>query len=82
MLLGEGDAPPVSALREACRAIELAEKDRLGDDSAGRRFGLRRRGVEMELPKPDILACVVRDAVAVPQGFVCWGCHVFVDEQG
>ena len=56
ILLGEGDAPPVSALSEACRAIELAEKERLGDDSAGRKFGLRRRGVLMELPKPDMLA--------------------------
>lgn len=56
MLCGEGDAPPVSALRDACRAIVLWEKDKLGDDSAGRRFGLRRRGVLMELPKPDMLA--------------------------
>lgn len=81
MLLGEGDAPPVSALREACRAIELEEKDKLGDDSAGRRFGRRRRGVLMELPKPDILAGV-RDAVAVAQGFVGRGRHVFVDDAG
>jgi hypothetical protein len=55
MLLGEGDAPPVSALSEAWRAMELEENERLGDDSAGRRFGRRRRGVLMELPKPDIL---------------------------
>ncbi len=81
MLLGEGDAPPVSALRDACRAIALVEKDRFGDDSAGRRFGRRRRGVLMELPKPDILACG-RDAVAVTQGSVCWSCHVFVDDAG
>lgn len=50
MLLGEGDAPPVSALSEAWRAMVLALKERLGDDSAGRRFGRRRRGVLMELP--------------------------------
>lgn len=82
--MGEGDAPPVSALREAWRAIELEEKERLGDDSAGRRFGRRRRGVLMELPKPDMLAWMasVRDAVAVVPGFVYRGCHVFVDEQG
>jgi hypothetical protein len=53
--LGEGDAPPVSALSEAWRAMELEENERLGEDSAGRRFGRRRRGVLMELPKPDIL---------------------------
>ncbi len=47
-MLGEGDAPPVSALSEAWRAIEL-EKDRLGVLSAGRKFGRRRRGV-LELP--------------------------------
>ena len=56
MVLDEGDAPPVSALSEACRAMVLALKERLGDDSAGRRFGRSRRGVLMELPKPDILA--------------------------
>ena len=55
-MLDEGDAPPVSALSEACRAMVLALKERLGDDSAGRRFGRSRRGVLMELPKPDILA--------------------------
>lgn len=83
---GEGDAPPVSALSEAWRATELAEKERFGDDSAGRRFGRRRRGVLMELPKPDMLAWLVaaslRDAVAVVQGFEGRRCHVFVDVQG
>jgi len=76
MLLGEGDAPPVSALSEACRAMVLAENDKLGDDSAGRRLGLRRRGVLIELPKPDMLAGVCD--VAVVQGFVYLGCHVYL----